>query len=276
MKSIFTCCLLLFVTACFKVDEKISDSHISAPTSYLWKANFPQVMYLADGYDDPVCGTTRYHYDFCEEADPQSLVTSTMASKWNEVFPQTSFLAIRDTSLPSGFKRTYSSIKEINNDGYNGLYTLDQDQWKKSNLGDSILGAAILLGRTNEFGQYIIHEGDILINDAQAIRFNLGTILLHELGHFIGLQHMVTDDKLDTVMYPSIGTLDIKQKPTDIDKRTLAKLYQLSGSTSQNSRRREVADGRGSEIRIIFELGADKTCRHLIDGELVHSHTIDL
>lgn len=276
MKSIFICCLLLSVTACFKVDEKVSNSNISAPTSYLWKADFPQVMYMADLYSNPNCTSANSDSAYCEDAAPGELVTDNMALQWNSLYPSVTFLTLDDSNPPSRFKSTYTSVREINSDGLNGLYTLSKQEWEKAKFGDMTLGVTILLGRTNNEGQYIIHEGDILINDAQAVRFNLGTILLHELGHFLGLQHLVTDDKLDTVMYPSIGTLDIKQTPTAIDKRTLANLYQLGSSSTPNSRRREISDGSGSEIRVVFELGADKNCRHLINGELVHSHTVDL
>lgn len=276
MKSIFICCLLLSVTACFKVDEKISNSNISTPTSYLWKADFPQVMYLADNYSNPLCTSANSDSNYCEDAAPAELVTNNMALQWNSLYPSVTFLTLDDSNPPSRFKRSYTSVREINSDGLNGLYTLSKQEWEKAKFGDMTLGVTILLGRTNDEGQYIIHEGDILINDEQAVRFNLGTILLHELGHFLGLQHLVTDDKRDTVMYPSIGTSDIKQTPTAIDKRTLANLYQLGSSSTPNSRRREIADGSGSEIRVVFELGADKNCRHLINGELVHSHQVDL
>lgn len=276
MKSIFICSLLFLVAACFKVDEKVSTSNISKPDYYMWNRAFPQNIYLADGYDNRTCNNQ--NSDICENEDvsQSTFITELMASRWNNLYSNITFIELKDVNPPADFKKKYSSIKEVNSDGYSGLYTLSSAEWQAAGFASSTLGVTILLGRTNQQKQYIIQEGDILINNRTSNSYNLGTILLHELGHFLGLQHLEPKDKSSTVMFPRISEGDIKQTPTSLDKQTLAGLYQITGSTGQNSRHREIENGTGSEIRVIFELGADKTCRHLINGELVHSHTIDL
>lgn len=276
MKSIFVCSLLFLVAACFKVDEKVSSAKISKPDFYMWNESFPRDIYLADGYDNRLCSTEGA--DFCEGTDfnPATSITELMASKWNNLHTARTFINLKETNLPSHFKKSYTSVADINSDRLNGLYTLNSSQWQQAGFSFSTLGVTILLGRTNQQKQYIIQEGDILINHSTSNSYNLGTILLHELGHFLGLQHLEPKDKSATVMFPRISEGDVKQTPTSLDKETLASLYQITGSTGQNSRPREIEAGSGSEIRVIFELGADKICRHLINGELVHSHTVDL
>ena len=278
MKSIVTCCLLFIVAGCFEVSEKVSSSQIQTPNNYLWKGVFPKSIYISRDYKNIFCetGDSAKMHDFCNGSDASSgvRVTALMADRWNELFVNYNFISLKET-VPNDFKDIFTSIGEVNKDGYNGIYTLTDTQWTASGFKESTLGVTVLIGKTNENRQYIIQEGDILIGPSSE-GYNLGTILLHEMGHFLGLQHNESVERTQTVMYPYIGSSDVKQTPMSVDKQSLNRLYMVSGSIGQDSRRREIPDGNGEEVRIVFELGADKNCRHLINGKLIETHKVDL
>ena len=261
MKFFLTCCSLLIIASCYKVEEKASSASISAPQYFLWGGSFPKNVYYSTSV------VTQYQTD-----------TEAMITQWNEVFkkPQKTFFQSNTTQPTSqSFSDQFSGISSIN-DGFNTVYLVDDEFWPTQSA--TALGVAILLGRMNKYDQYIIEEVDILIKTNRP-QYDAQTIILHELGHFLGLKHLDLgySRKSETVMYPAIAEGEEKHTPTEIDVNNLAKLYGIpSPYSAKIPRKREIAPGQGQLKRMMIELNADMNCRHILEGVEVHSHQVKL
>lgn len=249
MKYILTCCLLFILSSCNPVEEKTVTGSIRTPDEFRWK-NSPGKLYLTDSDID---------------ADVDA-----MADEWNRHFFDP---LIRTDLAPNGvtqFKKSFTTIEEAH-DGYNAIYLVPETYWPSNSTG--ALGVTILLGRTNNYGQYIIEEADIIVRKARLTNYDAQTIILHELGHFMGLQHQTS---YSSIMYESIYPGQVKNRPLNSDLNLLARLYNLPYGSIPQSPRLPVQDGTGELKRMVLELGADQTCRHLIDGKVVKSHSVKL
>lgn len=139
------------------------------------------------------------------------------------------------------------------------------------------------VGRSNEYNE-IIHA-DIMVNTDDHIfyldpsargfnRYDLQTVVLHELGHFIGIDHLSGSAVMNAFLSPG------EEKRTLLlnDTNAVKQLYQPSvpalilsglsaGGDDQEAHPDEGIKGRG-----IIELLQNGDCRHYEDGELVHTH----
>lgn len=110
-------------------------------------------------------------------------------------------------------------------------------------------------------------------------QFDLESVVLHELGHFIGMKH----DSLfqNSVMVPSISFNQKRRVPTQRDEDTLRDNYRIGTSissfvsalrigefTEENSKHLNI----GEEVRVIIELKANGDCVHKVNGHVVHTH----
>ncbi len=259
MKLVLTCCLLFIVSGCFEVEEKAVSASMETPHEYRW-ATVPQKLY--------------YSKDF--PSNYQSY-TSDMSQEWNNLFPTHTFISVEGHPTLN-YEENFTTIEAVSRDRHNVIYLVDSSDWPTSS--DTALGVAILMGRVNDHGQFIIEESDVLIRNPKGdSSYDPETIIIHELGHLLGLQHQYIsrDLRSTTVMYPSIAVGETKTRPTALDKKTIAKLYGISSGAIPHSRRElKVPAGKGDLTRMIFELGADMNCRHLLNGVEIHSHSVEL
>ena len=249
MKHILTCCLIFLISSCYKVEEKTTTSSVKSPDSYRWKS-LPRPFYLSSTIIN-------------EENDIKHMI-----SAWNNPLNKTLLQAYLYTDPGSeGFKDSFTSIEEISTDKYNGFYLVHNDDWPTSKES---LGVTILMGRVNNHGEFIIEEADILIRDTN---YDFKTVVIHELGHYMGLQHR---PERESVMFGSITSVEEKHSPTAVDLKVLARLYNLSyGVTPSSPKDLSVPEGKGQLQRVIIELSADMNCRHYLDGMEIHSHKIN-
>src|SRR5690606_29778361 len=146
--------------------------------------------------------------------------TADMSQEWNNLFPTHHFISVEGHPTLN-YEETFTTIEAVSRDGHNAIYLVSSNDWPTSSK--TALGVAILMGRVNDHGQFIIEESDILIRKENS-SYDPETIIIHELGHLLGLQHQYIDRDLrnTTVMYPSIAIGEQKKTPTALDKKTIA------------------------------------------------------
>ena len=125
--------------------------------------------------------------------------------------------------------------------------------------------------RTDSSGRsYVqIDHADILVNfdyfsfvTDQSWGYDLESILLHEIGHFLGLKH-ITETSASTVMKTTISKYDIARTPSSLDITTLSDLYYLEDAS------RSVAS-KGERVSYSIELHADGDEVIKINGKKIH------
>ncbi len=150
-----------------------------------------------------------------------------------------------------------------------------------------IFGVRQNVGTANEFIEIV--EGDILINwtfpyaPTISYGYDLFTVTLHEMGHFLGLGH-VTNYALPSVMYPSIGYSTYYLRPGTHDVSTIKTKYNIgvqalgarAPASSSFSRPLTKADVENSPdaVKILLELHSDGTCKHYLNDQYTHQHQI--
>lgn len=163
------------------------------------------------------------------------------------------------------------------------------------------------LAVTQSFGFYAQDSGGIFVQMVHAdiifnyqdfnfsltpfgFEFDLESVALHELGHFIGMKH--DDTFQSSVMIPRISSGVIKRNPTSRDEEVLRSNYRIGplvdnleaevsalkagADIDSESSRSDLSDKLGEEVKIIIELKSDGTCNHYENDVLVHSHKEDI
>lgn len=156
-----------------------------------------------------------------------------------------------------------------------------------------IYGRRRNVGTANEFVD--IEHADILVNydwhnfdtADTGPDYDLRTVMLHEMGHFIGLQHKAsTSNRNNSVMYPSISTSEAKRGPKAIDIADVAEKYDITldngGVVAAIVADKKKIDTRfdpneaAPPVKIQIELHADGECVHKENGVLVGRHPANL
>jgi len=168
--------------------------------------------------------------------------------------------------------------------------------YKSTNWFDSISSSALAItqfyavrrnaGFSDEYYQ-MIHV-DIIMNykdyafsldNTSNTEYDLPTVILHELGHLLGLDHQ-SNFSIDAVMQPYLSVWESKRELYDNDKTRLADNYPSSalsvrGNLAQSaipSASRKVNENEGELVRGVIELRADGQCVHFINDKVVHAH----
>lgn len=136
----------------------------------------------------------------------------------------------------------------------------------------------------SQFTDGQIAHADIIVNyDNYTFRtgltgsgYDLGTVALHEMGHFIGLDHSATEsqgfNRADAVMYPAIGTSENKRVPQTWDQDQLNTKYPSTSSSSLALRPYSPEDPKEATAIIVMELFPDGKCVHRQDGKIIGHH----
>lgn len=224
-------------------------------------------------------------------SDQSALSSSLVPSKWSSsaIFPMnlkygTNFsneevMAIENAadSWSDGvdnqlqfFNSSASNFSELPNldaydDGEVGVYKLTT--WPEELPGSALAvtqlyGTRVNIGTDNE--HILIDHADILVNyetftfsTDQSWGYDLHTVIIHEMGHFLGLYHDKTTAE-ESIMYPTISRFDTNRDPKakDVDNildkyntRTLASAQSSSGFARKT--------GSSEPITLILEMYPD-------------------
>jgi hypothetical protein len=129
----------------------------------------------------------------------------------------------------------------------------------------------------------IVYEGSSGTNNDKKGPYDLSSVILHELGHFVGLDHLT---ETAAVMYKGLSKYQVKKELTPLDKLALFDLYELDQvqtiniptmmSLSNNSPESVNTEKVTMEKTGIIELREDGNCLHYLDQKLIHQHRINL
>lgn len=176
------------------------------------------------------------------------------------------------------------------NDSVMGVYKIQH--WPMD-LPSSALAVTQIFGtryNTGDADEYVkIVHADILVNyNLYNFRtdtyvkstYDLQTVIVHEMGHFLGLAHQPYGT--DSIMVPSIGTTTEIRAPTSMDNQDIADRYHItlsSGASSQKLlQQRKVFAPKpgdtGTEMRMLIELHTNGECIHRENGVVIQRHSV--
>lgn len=130
-------------------------------------------------------------------------------------------------------------------------------------------------------GQYIdLTHADIMINyrdfgtsivmaNAGYFTYDLPTIILHELGHLVGLCHETVKPSIMAPHY--IAT---QRGPYQFDKDVIKNIY-IDGVINKNNNTNALSMPLGSEVKGTIELHADGKCIHYMNGQKTLEHIVE-
>jgi hypothetical protein len=276
MKTAFVLIPLLSLTACLpskKVSPDTSSGNINASAPYLWSSTvFPKALKYSDSFD------------------PDEIANiSAMTVAWETAIANKKDFFQTMTSTPEVSSPTMN-LDALGRDSVNGVYKITN--WPTS-LPGSALAVTQIFGRRYNIGasdEYVrIEHADILVNDNlydfrtddndNHSKFDLRIVILHEIGHYLGLPHRALSS--NSIMIPSIQEETTNRAPTTIDRDDMASKYSvnlgstpmganaLSGPVNEFSPK---SGDPGQEIKILIELHANGDCVHKEDGVVIQRH----
>lgn len=263
MKLILVLQLLILnlLVSCGKTTELSEESRFSSQSEVVnsrWPASaFPLDVKISNDFNNNELSTI-----------------DAMANAWTDTTKSTT------TFLQVSASATETEKSNLNDydDEILGIYKLTK--WD-SDLPATALAVTQIFG-TRRGDSITMEHADILINYENyefstdgGFGYDLATVVLHEMGHFLGLYHesAVTSD--ESVMYPSISRFDIKRSPLTFDVSKLQGKYNFSYSAAniQNlafNKSNNSADTTPVVLRL--ELNAQGHCTHKLNGETFYEH----
>ena len=113
---------------------------------------------------------------------------------------------------------------------------------------------------------------DFTINASSMIDYDLPTIVLHEMGHFLGFCH---ESYSNSIMAPYYFTTQRNLKTFDINKTRALYLNNQNYSAFSSktlTKASALTSPVGTEVKGIIELSSNGHCRHFINGALISEH----
>lgn len=271
MKNFIVLGLLLSAVSCLpskSVEGEATSGNINSNAPYLWDSGFPKDLQISTSF-----------------TANESLNISDMGAAWESgVNNKVNFFDHTTTSEVSSVGVNLN-LDSLGKDGITGIYKIVR--WPNSLPGSAlavtqIFGRRFNIGQTNEYVR--IEHADILINDhlynfytgntGTNSEFDLKTVVLHEMGHFLGLSHRASDD--DSVMIPSISPSSKNRTPSTLDRSDMVSKYSISlakfGSQTDIVYKPDPGD-EGLEIRILIELYPNGKCIHHESGVKNNRHS---
>ena len=204
-----------------------------------------------------------------------------MAKVWNDTVPSKPLVQLPFAPSASAGYSTTSQFR----DGEIGIYK--SANWF-SNVSSNALAITQFYGVITQspgLGTYIqLTHGDIIVNyrdygsqlkmvDAYGPSYDLPTIILHEMGHLLGLCH---EEKEPSIMAPYY--LRTQHKVQSYDFNVMHRLYDGSSnaySIPQNTNTNALSMPPGTEVSGMIELRADGKCLHYMNGEKTYEHVVE-
>lgn len=272
--------LIASCTPTSPVTGETTSGNINASAPYMWSLSaFPRDLKISTAFS----------------AAEASNIT-VMASAW-ETSLENKKNFFKDVPAASTTLATTTEVDQVNldldslgDDSVNGVYKITR--WPLE-LPSSALAVTQIFGRRYNVGdsnEYVrIEHADILVNEnlydfrtggAQANTYDLQTVILHEMGHFLGLAHRSSGS--NSIMIPSIGSSTVARAPTNLDAADMASRYSISLGTGASSA--IMADKPlfkyapnnadvGTKVKMLIELHANGECVHKENGVVIQRHS---
>ena len=220
-----------------------------------------------------------------------------MFEKWNDTTTAATFFKVPASTTSNKSYDDLSSYKDSEmgvyksydwfDDVKTSVLAVTQYYGYRRNSGTS--AEYIQLSHADVILNYRDHDFSTSASDSSSYDFH--SVVLHELGHFLGLSH-TSSYSISSVMQSSLGVYDSKRTPTNYDVSTITDLY--GGSSALTSSSYSVAasaatssdttlvlpsaavDTGDGEIHGLIELHADGQCAHYENGVKVFEHKSDI
>lgn len=203
-----------------------------------------------------------------------------MGKVWNDALISKPLFQIPFTSTAINGYASTSSFR----DGEIGIYK--SYNWF-TNVSSNALAITQFYGvvtSSANLGQYVqLTHADIIINyrdyganmtmtNNPVVEYDVPTIILHEMGHLLGLCHETTKPSIMAPYY-----LTTQHAIQQYDKEIINYIY--VGSNTQalrpNTNINALSSPIGTEVKGIIELHADGKCIHYINGKKNYEHIVD-
>lgn len=226
--------------------------------------------------------TVKMSSDFTGDINPANMVAGLnpleqMAKAWNTAAaPKTLITVPFPIAATTGYADT-SSYR----DGEIGIYK--SAQWF-SNVQSQAIAITQYYGVVTSsagLGQYVdLTHADIIINYRDygpdltmslnpTYDYDLPTVVLHEMGHLVGLCHQsIQPSVMDPYYYTTRRSL------LQFDKDIIKDIY-IDGVIDSNNNTNALSMPPGTEIKGVIELHADGKCVHYMNGKKTFEHIID-
>lgn len=205
--------------------------------------------------------------------DPEAALIEEMMTAWDT--PLTSWQAF---TLPTSVTPNIDTGSlESYRDQSVGIYLATN--WPAS-LGSDTLAVTQYFGFTRNSGAYIeITQADIIVNnfdfsysitdDPFPAEYDLPSVVLHELGHLLGLRH---NSNSLSVMAPYIFGGTLERTLYDIDKSNIHLNYSQFGVAPLQGKALSFDTASDEPIHGVIELRRDGSCHHFENKKLVSKH----
>lgn len=204
-----------------------------------------------------------------------------MAKVWNTGSTRTLITVPFAATSTTGYAATNSF-----RDGEIGIY-------KSYNWFTSVSSSALaitqffgVVASSPGLGQYIeLTHADIIANyrdygskftmvNNPTIDFDVPTVILHEMGHLLGLCH---ETRRSSIMAPYYLTVQRSLQAYDAD--IIKDIYvdgAITAFSSPNANSNAISSPDGTEVRGIIELHKDGKCIHYLEGKKILEHYVEL
>nr|BDT28777.1 matrixin family metalloprotease [Bacteriovorax sp. HI3] len=135
------------------------------------------------------------------------------------------------------------------------------------------LGQYVQLTHADIIVNYRDYASDLVMANAMyQVDMDLPTVVLHEMGHLLGLCHESTKP---SIMAPYYSTT--QRTVQNFDRTRIQDIYinnYISGLSANSTNAISVPEG--TEVKGMIELHKDGTCAHYENGKKVYEHHLDL
>lgn len=207
-----------------------------------------------------------------------------MAKVWNQSISGITFFVV---PFPTASTTGFSTLSNFY-DGEMGIYksytwfnevsssALAITQYYGHTRSSGTLGAYIELTHADIIVNYRDFGADFTTNINDHSGFDLPTVILHEMGHFLGMchdGHSLSDHAHDSIMRPYYIQNQRSLFSFDITKITDLYVNNINTLGSGNSSALSLPEG--SLVRGRIELMANGQCRHFLNGKLEFEHAVN-
>lgn len=271
-KIIFLTLLLGFVSCQPEGDGETTTTSPASELSKLpmkWNTSaLPLKVKMASDFETEMAGD--------QEVSGLNLIEQ-MEDQWNQADPARSYFDVS----------TRYSVTNKDNTSLNDYLDSEIGIYKSTgwfnNIGSGVLAVTSYLASNKGTWLEMVH-GDIIVNyqdftfsnDPSDVSsaYDLPSVLLHELGHLIGLKH-TSSYFVSSVMRPELGMHDVKRNVFSYDSESIQNLYNNNIALTASPLAITAGEDEPVYVQGYIELRADGNCVHYMDGELVEKHKVD-